>query len=87
MGLNIVISDDLAKMVEAKIRSGQYSSASEVVEAALLQLEMSSMPDFNAEQIAWLRDAWNEGLASADVGDVDFEAIKREGRRRLAERR
>ena len=87
MGLNIQIGDDAARIVEAKVASGRYGSAKEVVEAALEQLDMSEMPELDQEQIAWLRAAVAEGEASGEPQEVDFEEIKREGRRRLAEGR
>jgi hypothetical protein len=36
------------------------------------------------EKLNCLRKAWQEGLDSADAGELDFEALKQEARARLA---
>ena len=87
MGLNILIGDDAARIVEAKVASGRYGSAREVVEAALGQLDLSETFELDEERIAWLRAAIAEGEASGEPQEINFEEIKREGRRRLAEGR
>lgn len=84
MGLNIQIGDDAARIVEANVASGRYGSAKEVVEAALEQLDMSEQPEFDQEQIAWLRAAAAEGEASGEPQEIDFKEFLVEARRRLA---
>jgi antitoxin ParD1/3/4 len=37
-----------------------------------------------AEKVEWLRRAWKEGVDSGDAGEIDFTALKREARARLA---
>lgn len=37
----------------------------------------------NAEKLAYLRRAWQDGLDSGTYGEVDFETLRTEGRERL----
>ena len=39
-----------------------------------------------AEKLALLRAAWEEGIDSGDFGELDFAALKQEARARLAAR-
>ena len=89
MGLDIVISEGFARYVEKKVASGEYESAGEVVEHALRLLEQADQASALADQtdeekLAWLRRAWDEGLASGDAGPLNLESLKEEARRRRA---
>jgi antitoxin ParD1/3/4 len=66
--VNVSLSPELEKMVQAKVESGLYGSASEVVEDALRLLERQEI------QLQELRARMDEGLASLDRGEgVDGE--------------
>lgn len=82
MNMNVSLSDDLAAFVETKVSSGQYASSSEVVRDALRLMEQVDQED--AERLAWLRRAWQEGLDSGDPQEVDFAGLKADARARLA---
>lgn len=88
MGLNVVISDDLAWFVEQKVKSGEYGSADEVVENALRMLKLGDDDEAagqtDAERLQWLRSAYLAGLASGNIGPLDAEGLKQEARRRRA---
>lgn len=88
MNLTIDLSESEALFVEAEIKAGRFASASEVVREALLLLrDVQRTPQaFEGEDLAFLRRAYDEGVASGDAGEIDFEELKREGRRRLAAR-
>jgi antitoxin ParD1/3/4 len=51
-----------------------------VVREALRLMEKTE----EAEKLALLRQAWKEGVESGDAGEIDFAALKREARGRLA---
>jgi antitoxin ParD1/3/4 len=80
MGLNVSLNDDLARFVTAKVESGEYRSANEVIEDALRLLEEAHKSD--EDKLAWLRAAYDEGIASGDAGPLDMEAVIGEARRR-----
>jgi antitoxin ParD1/3/4 len=61
------------------VDSGQYGSAEEVVEHALAALALNE--PFDAEVSAWLRQAYEEGIASGDAGELDIEKVIGEARR------
>jgi antitoxin ParD1/3/4 len=80
MNMNISLTDELARFVKAKVETGRYTSSSEVVSEALRLLEKHEQ----SEKLAWLRQAWQDGIDSGDAGELDFDALKEKARRRLA---
>jgi antitoxin ParD1/3/4 len=77
--LNLSISEEMMRFVEAKVASGRYASADLVIEHALRLLEEIQKPDM--EKRASLKAAYEEGLASGDAGDIDIEQLIEEARR------
>jgi antitoxin ParD1/3/4 len=70
--VNVSLTPELEKLVQAKIESGRYSSASEVVEEALRLLEQREID--REIDLQALRARMDEGLASLDRGEwVDGE--------------
>jgi antitoxin ParD1/3/4 len=85
MNVSVSLSKELLDFVEAKVKSGAYSSSSDVVAAALQLLETQDLPE--DLDIEYLRRAWKEGVDSGDYQTLDLEEIKRGGRALLAESR
>ena len=81
MGMNVSIGEDAARLVEKMVASGQYGSAEEV-EHALAALALDE--PFDEEVSAWLRRAYEEGIASGDAGELDIEKVIAEARRQHA---
>ncbi len=71
---NVNLTDELDSFVLAKIESGRYENASEVVRAALRTLEREEQ-QFEAK-IAALRDAIDKGDASGVAGGNSFERVR-----------
>ena len=82
MNLNISLTDELVKFVKTKVESGRCASSSEVVREALRLLEKHD--DEETEKLRWLRKAWKAGSESGDFAPLDMNAVKTEGRQRLA---
>ena len=82
MNMNVSLTDELANFVKAKVAAGRYTSSSEVVREALRLMETHEQQQ--AEKLELLRAAWKEGIDSGDAGEVDFTALKKEARARLA---
>lgn len=78
MKLNVSLSDELSAFVEARVSTGRYTSASEVVSEALRLMEQHEQAE--AAKLQWLQQAYREGVASGDAGEVDFTALKAEAR-------
>ncbi len=73
---SITIGEPLQAFIQSQIASGRYGNASEVIRAALRLLEEREA------RIEALRRALEEGVKSGDAGEIDFEEIRREARRR-----
>ncbi|MGD0562917.1 MAG: type II toxin-antitoxin system ParD family antitoxin [Roseiarcus sp.] len=82
MNMNVSLTEELANFVKAKVSGGRYASSSEVVREALRLMEKLERQE--AEKLGFLRQAWQEGLDSGDADALDFAALKREARARLA---
>lgn len=82
MNMNISLTDELAKFINAQVASGRYASSSEVVREALRLMERFDQAE--AEKLHGLQNAWREGIDSGDAGEIDFAELKQEARRRLA---
>jgi antitoxin ParD1/3/4 len=71
---NVNLTDELDSFVLAKIESGRYENASEVVRAALRTLEREEQ-QFEAK-IAALRNAIDKGDASGVAQGNSFERVR-----------
>jgi antitoxin ParD1/3/4 len=65
--MNVLLPPELAQLVQEKIDSGRYSSASEVVREALRLLEQKE--EQHAVRLQQLRSRIDKGLAEADCGE------------------
>ena len=77
MNMNVSLTDELGEFVNAKVSSGRYTSASEVVREALRLMERHEQVE--AAKLQWLREAYQAGLA----GELDLAAMKAEPRKKL----
>jgi antitoxin ParD1/3/4 len=81
MTMNVNLSPQLEAMVKAKVASGLYTSASEVVREALRLMEhQDQLRDLQLQE---LRRAIQAGLNSGEPVAWNPEAIKAAGRHRL----
>lgn len=80
MGMNVNLTPQLENMVQAKVSSGLYSSASEVVREALRLMEQQD----RARQLRLeeLRHHVRKGLESGPGEPWDAEALKQKARAR-----
>ena len=81
MQMNINLTPQLEEMVRAKVASGLYNSASEVMREALRLMEREDK--LREAALAQLRQDIQGGLQSGSAGELDAEDIKRRGRERL----
>ena len=91
--MNVSLTPKLERMVKAKVKSGLYNSASEVIRESLRALDERDRD--RKAQVQELRAKVKESIAAIEAGeyiDVDqaglramFDDIKAQGRRRLAD--
>jgi antitoxin ParD1/3/4 len=82
--MDIILTAELEEIINQKIGSGQFNSASEVIGASLRLLNQ-----WDQLRLEELKLEIAKGIDSLDRGEgtaLDVEAIKAEGRLRLAER-
>jgi antitoxin ParD1/3/4 len=84
MSMNVNLSPQLEAMVKAKVASGLYTSASEVVREALRLMEQQDQ--LRSLQLQQLRYDIQEGLASGTPTSWNPQDIKQDGRKRKASR-
>jgi antitoxin ParD1/3/4 len=70
---NVSLPEKLDQFITAKVESGDYANASEVMRAALRLLEKEERE--YEEKMAVLRAAIEEGLASGDAEPGVFERL------------
>jgi antitoxin ParD1/3/4 len=91
MAINVSLTPQLEELVQQRVRSGRYSSASEVVRAALRLLEAHDREQ--DARIALLRSDVSAGVRQLDMGnarpfDVEVvDGVKTHGRAALAGRK
>jgi antitoxin ParD1/3/4 len=79
--MNISLTPQLESLVKAKVDSGLYGSASEVMRDALRLLEERDRRQFL--RVEELRAEIKKGLDSGEPTPLDVGAIKARGRKRL----
>jgi len=83
--MNISLTPQLEELVKAKVGSGLYGSASEVVREGLRLLEERDR--YRAMRLEGLRAEIHKGIESGDAAPLNFDDIKARGRKRLAAER
>jgi len=85
--MNVSLTPELESVIDKKVRTGRYGSASEVVREALRLLENRDRT-YEARLVA-LRKEIIAGIAQAGGGEtvsLDMEALKAKARRRKSGR-
>ncbi|UFP94682.1 type II toxin-antitoxin system ParD family antitoxin [Gloeobacter morelensis] len=78
--MNISLTPELERLVQEKVASGLYNSASEVIREALRLLKEQDM--LKQARLEELRQDIQLGLESGESAPLDMAAIKAEARRR-----
>ena len=74
--MNVSLTPQLEKLVERRVASGKYNSASEVVRTALRLLEQREKED--KARIEWLRSAAHEGFDEIERGNFTTLTSRKE---------
>lgn len=81
MTLTIDLTPNLENLVRARVESGVYKNASEVVADALKLME-SAEHHYASAKFEQLKSDIHEGIASGSAGTLDIEAIIQRGHAR-----
>ena len=76
------LGEHFERLVDDLVARGRYASPSEVMRDGLRLVE--EREQHRAAKLEALRQAIRDGLSSGEPKPLDMEAIKAEGRRRLA---
>jgi antitoxin ParD1/3/4 len=79
--LTVALPAEELESVHAAIDAGEYASTGEIVREALRLWEKRRV--LREQEVARLRTAYEEGLASGPAAPLDVDRVKREGRARL----
>lgn len=80
--VSIALTVKQISSLRGAVEAGEYASTSEIVREALRDWEAKR--ETRRNEIERLRRAWDDGVASGPGRSIDFEAVRAEGRRRLA---
>jgi putative addiction module CopG family antidote len=86
--VRISLQPALRDFIQEQVKAGEFRSADEMIRFALLQLKSQHVPE--SRKLRELRSEIKEAADSLDRGEgrpFDAAAIKRAGRRILAQRR
>ena len=86
--MNVSLTPELEKLVNERVRSGMYTSASEVVREALRLL--NAQEELRRQKLEDLRKEIQIGLDQLDRGEVaplNLQGLKRRLRKRLRQAR
>lgn len=84
--MNVSLTPAMARMIAARVKSGEYASASEVVRTALRGLAEHERA--RRRQLADLRRMVREGIESAERGGwIEADEVFRELRKPLKKRK
>jgi len=80
--VSVSMTPQHAELLRDAVESGAYASGSEVIREALRDWSAKWMQ--RRGDIARLKAMWQEGKASGEATEADFDALHEEARRELA---
>ena len=83
--MEIYLPAEIEEMLKRQVEAGMYNSVNEAIVVALWMLDdWHKMQEMRTEE---LRKEIQKGLDSGPATPLDFEEVKAQGRKRLAEER
>lgn len=80
--VSIALTGEQVSALKAAVDAGEYATTSEAVREAIRDWQFKR--ELRQEDINRLREMWDAGKASGSLRKVDFDRVRREGRKRLA---
>ncbi len=81
--VSVALTGEQLAALKAAVEAGEYATTSEIVREAIRDWQFKR--ELRQEDIKRLRQLWDEGKASGPPAPLDFDEVKREARKRLAE--
>lgn len=78
--MNVSLTPELERIVNLKVESGQYNSASEVMREGLRLLQQRD--EAYEQKLAWLKGEIQIGIDDLEAGRFSDGSVAREARRR-----
>ena len=83
--MSVALTTQQVSALKAAVDSGEYATTSEAVREAVR--DWQAKRELRLEDVRRLRELWDEGKASGAAKPIDFETLRYEARKRLAEKR
>ncbi len=80
--ISIALTGEQIGTLRAAVQTGEYATTSEIVREAIREWQLKR--ELLQEDLKRLRQLWDQGKESGTSRPVDFEAARREARKRLA---
>jgi antitoxin ParD1/3/4 len=82
--ISIALTGEQVAALKGAVETGEYATTSEIVREAIRDWQYKR--ELRQEDLRRLRQLWDQGQASGPATPVDFDAVRLEARRRLANR-
>ena len=81
--VSVALTGEQLTALKAAVEAGEYATTSEIVREAIRDWQLKR--ELRQEDIRRLRQLWDEGKASGPARPLDWEKLRQEAERRLAE--
>jgi antitoxin ParD1/3/4 len=81
--VSVALTGEQLAALKSAVEAGEYATTSEIVREAIRDWQLKR--EFRQEDIRRLRQLWDEGKASGPARALDWEKLRQEAERRLAE--
>lgn len=79
--MSVAVTPQQAAIMREAVEAGEYATASEIVREAMR--DWTAKRELRQVDSLRLRQLWDEGKASGKSEPADFDALRKEARRRL----
>ena len=81
--VSVALTGEQLAALKAAVETGEYATTSEIIREAIRDWQLKR--ELRQEDIRRLRQLWDEGKASGPAVPLDFDEVRREAQKRLAE--
>ena len=81
--ISIAVTGEQLAVLKAAVEAGEYATTSEIIREAIRDWQFKR--ELRQEDIKRLRHLWDEGKTSGPAKPLDFEELRQEAQKRLAE--
>jgi antitoxin ParD1/3/4 len=81
--VSVALTREQLSALKAAVETGEYATTSEIVREAIRAWQFKR--DLRQEDIRRLRQLWDEGKASGPARPLDWDELRQEAERRLAQ--